>query len=119
RRPLARAGQRAGVLRTRQGVLGGALRNRARRRPAPELLLHRFHHGSSGPGSRRTPACGTSGPTAAAARAASRLADPATPTGRVGGGVTGGRLTSEGGGARGEKGLAAWDRVAGRTGSGP
>src|SRR5262249_53127412 len=112
RRPLARAGQRAGVLRTRQGVLGGALRNRARRRSGPELLLHRFHHGSSGPGSRRTPACGTSGPTAAAARAASRLAGPATPPGRVGGGVTGGGLRAEAGGAWGQQGRAAWDGTA-------
>src|SRR5262249_28900539 len=96
----------------RQGVLGGALRNRARRRPDPELLLQRFHHGSSGPGSRRAPACGTSGPTAAAARAASRLAGPATPTGRVGGGGSGSSLTSEAVWWRGEKGRAAWDGTA-------
>src|SRR5262249_42374849 len=98
---------RAGLLRPGEGVLGGALRGRARRRPGTELLLHRLHHGPAGARSRRAPACGTSRSAAAPDRAAPGLAGAATPAGRGRGGITStGCVTTRA--ALGEKGRAVW-----------
>src|SRR5262249_4279830 len=81
RRPVHGRGGAARVLRARQGVLGGAVRGRARGGSRRELLLHGLDHGPAAARSRGAPACGTPRPTAATTRPAPRLAGAATTAG--------------------------------------